>query len=970
MTYRAFISYSHSDSKTVAALHRWLEGYRLPGDLRLRDGAQRLAPIFRDRDELPTSADLGSQLTAALEASETLIVFCSPASAASRWVNEEAATFIRLGRHNRIIAVLIDGDTRSNEHPSNNDSRFLPPSLRAVAKANERVDGFTQLDLREGRAIHAADRLRLAAAVAGVDAYALEREHLGRGMRRIAAGVVSALAVTAGLAGLAGWATQTAAEAVKETARATAARDESLAAADLAKKAEAEALTKEHTATQTADFFVSMFAAPNAPPLAGNMLFAELLEKACRRLIPTDGTAPEIANEASRASLLVGFAQALGQLGRSQIADEAMSASLAGSRGAPQEPGADATTLLVAAQAAINSSQFNRALQYLNDAQVARRSTGCAPDLLDVRIASSTAHCLLRTKGDSSEVEACLQMARDALLALDGEVAKPELVSLLRVEALHAGEQLRDKATATRRLREALAICSEESYAGDSRDWPDIALNIVEFGHESPPDLVSLAKKAAQLTDDLVGSHHPRALYARILFASALQKDRRPLDAVNILQPLMNVVRSSKNDVPEGYARAVSVLAYSLTELGRVLEAKPLLDELIQHHESRHDINSPAFTDALELKALVLRRERRYAEALDIANRALAILEASEGRQSPELWDPLSVIAECHSYSGQHEPQIATLKRLLAILEQSKQSTSDKAAQVHMSLAIAYAATGDAEQRQHHAFQAVDVCEQAGVKGYLLADTLAVKGMMLCFPGKQLVEGLPVLEKALRVAIEAIGTNDPRIQSFMKSLQSAAVAAGTEALLAEELGTAGSPEPLFAASASAIQLLASEKALGKTMAREAHIVLSEQAAQAAEGALPDEPELASSLASRGEAWLGPPTTADSPRARATRSRLALTRAHSDLISGRAPAVVARLEKDREANALSRELLLTLAVAHVLEGHDNAAEQMLAECDLKGRDSWPAWVTQSMKAIVANDSIADALHRVEKLAKGD
>src|SRR5689334_13547543 len=69
--YWAFISYSHRDKSWGDWLHKALETYRVPRRLvgsAGRDGPvpKRLFPIFRDREELPTSADLGSNISEAL----------------------------------------------------------------------------------------------------------------------------------------------------------------------------------------------------------------------------------------------------------------------------------------------------------------------------------------------------------------------------------------------------------------------------------------------------------------------------------------------------------------------------------------------------------------------------------------------------------------------------------------------------------------------------------------------------------------------------------------------------------------------------------------------------------------------------------------------------------------------------------------------------------------------------------------
>ena len=76
--YKAFISYSHHDERWAKWLHRNLESYRPPKQLR---NSGSLKPIFRDRDELAASNNLTASIDAALNAAENLIVICSPSSA-------------------------------------------------------------------------------------------------------------------------------------------------------------------------------------------------------------------------------------------------------------------------------------------------------------------------------------------------------------------------------------------------------------------------------------------------------------------------------------------------------------------------------------------------------------------------------------------------------------------------------------------------------------------------------------------------------------------------------------------------------------------------------------------------------------------------------------------------------------------------------------------------------------------------
>lgn len=134
MRYWAFISYSHKDAPVADFLHKKLETYRVPRSLvgaPSRDGTvpERLIPVFRDREELPTSSQLGDNLQKALEQSRYLVVICSPASAQSRWVEEEIRAFKGWHGRDRIIALIASGIPNASEGTSPGEECF-PYSMR------------------------------------------------------------------------------------------------------------------------------------------------------------------------------------------------------------------------------------------------------------------------------------------------------------------------------------------------------------------------------------------------------------------------------------------------------------------------------------------------------------------------------------------------------------------------------------------------------------------------------------------------------------------------------------------------------------------------------------------------------------------------------------------------------------------------------------------------------------------------
>jgi len=116
--YKAFISYSHQDERWARWLQHALESYRVPGRLIGKQGSfgeipARLAPVFRDREDLSSAASLTESVQHELAAAETLVVICSPAAAQSRWVSEEIEAFAALGRTDRIYTLIVEGDPQA-----------------------------------------------------------------------------------------------------------------------------------------------------------------------------------------------------------------------------------------------------------------------------------------------------------------------------------------------------------------------------------------------------------------------------------------------------------------------------------------------------------------------------------------------------------------------------------------------------------------------------------------------------------------------------------------------------------------------------------------------------------------------------------------------------------------------------------------------------------------------------------------
>lgn len=203
--YRAFISYSHQDDSWADWLHKSLETYRIPsqligGQTSVGPIPRRLAPIFRDRDELASATDLTRKVNEALEQSANLIVICSPRSATSRWVNEEVLAFKRLRRSERIFCLIVAGEPNASSVPGREAEECFGQALRFRLGPDGGLSGEPTepiaADARPGRDGRTNAKLKLIAGILDVGFDELKQRDLHRRHRRMTAIAAVAAGIT------------------------------------------------------------------------------------------------------------------------------------------------------------------------------------------------------------------------------------------------------------------------------------------------------------------------------------------------------------------------------------------------------------------------------------------------------------------------------------------------------------------------------------------------------------------------------------------------------------------------------------------------------------------------------------------------------------------------------------------------------------------------------------------------------
>lgn len=177
--YPAFISYSHRDEASARRLHRQLETYRIPSRLvgtitPAGPVPRRLAPIFRDRDELPASANLTLAVQQALSQSDGLLVLCSPAARASMWVAAEIEYFRESHPDRPIVAALLEGEPAES----------FPPALRPAGMSGLAGEPVAA-DFRKGNDGARLARLKIIAGMTGLPLDALIQRDAQRQLRRV-----------------------------------------------------------------------------------------------------------------------------------------------------------------------------------------------------------------------------------------------------------------------------------------------------------------------------------------------------------------------------------------------------------------------------------------------------------------------------------------------------------------------------------------------------------------------------------------------------------------------------------------------------------------------------------------------------------------------------------------------------------------------------------------------------------------
>lgn len=648
--YKAFISYSHADEKWASWLHKALESYRPPKGLVGRETPygpvpERFAPVFRDRDELATATSLGDTLTQALADSACQIVICSPRAAKSKWTNEEILTFKRLGKSDRIFALIVDGEPGASLNPDAADEECFPPALiYEMGEDGELTDDRGEpiaADARPGKDPKQAAKLKLLAGMLGVGYDDLKQREVQRRHRRMMVLTTAAMigmAITSGLA-----------------VTAYLARNEAQAQRAIAER-EAE------TARQTAQFMVGLFQVSDPSEALGNTITArEILDKGAARIEDELANQPEI-----QATLMDTMGTVYTSLGLYDAGIELVRKSAERRRamfGMQHLATAESLNHLGEVQAL--RAEYDEAESNLRQALLVRRKElgDNSPEVADTL--TQLAY-VLTEKGEYAVAEPLIRESLKIRRGLFGE-AHPEVADSLEDLALNMFDQ-GDYETPIQLLRDAIAmrratqseldpaltdamnnlafVLAEAGELDEAESlWQEVlSRNREVLGAEHPDTAIAMSNVAyvlhvqadfdtaepiyralIDLQRKTLGEQHPSVADSLNNFAYLKHAQGDVEGAIGLASESLAIKRMTLGNVHPDVADSLNTIAMWTMEQGDIVSAEPLLRESLAMNIDLLGSQHPAVASSKTLLANCLVSNDKYDEALLLADEALEI---------------------------------------------------------------------------------------------------------------------------------------------------------------------------------------------------------------------------------------------------------------------------------------------------------------------------------------------------------
>ncbi len=711
--YKAFISYSHRDEKWARWLHRALETYRVPGHLVGQQTSMgvipaRPAPVFRDRDELPSATDLGAKLREALEGSACQIVICSPASAASPWVNEEILSFKRLGRADRIFALIVGGEPYASGMPGRESEECFPAALRYQLDLDGNLSDVPAepiaADARPGKDGKSNAQIKLLAGMLGVGFDALRQRELQRRQRRLV--MITSAALT-GMVVAIGLATS-----------AVIARNEAQLQRERAEK-EAE------TARKTSAFMVGLFKVADPSQARGQITAVELLQVGARRI----------------------------------------DTELKG------QPGVQATLMDTIGTVYTGLGLYNDAHSMLERALAQRRALAPA-DRREIARSQVHLAQVLTEKAELEEAQRLFGEAIAALEAAPGDIVSAEelataLAGLAEVY-FRAGRYPEAEPVLARvyEIRRARLPPGDPAIA-DALEG--LGLNQFDQGNFERAETYlrdALAMRRASLGD----APHPAVAQNLNNLALLLMESDRFAESEELFRDAMAMKSALYGAVHPEVAQGYNNLGTLFRLHGDLAKAEESYSNALGMQRQLRGAQHPEVARVLNNLAFVYYDGGELPRAIDTMREALEMQRATSGPRHPDTANSMSALGRWLSEAGQDAVAAARLRQALALLTELHGADHPDVAIAELGLAQTLARTGPLDEALAMAKSAAAKVDEAfGPDHWVAAVASSTEGSVLAAMGRH-AEAEPLLKQGYEALRDNPSTRPAYLRRARESL--------------------------------------------------------------------------------------------------------------------------------------------------------------------------------------------------------
>jgi len=219
------------------------------------------------------------------------------------------------------------------------------------------------------------------------------------------------------------------------------------------------------------------------------------------------------------------------------------------------------------------------------------------------------------------------------------------------------------------RIFERLLPMSERTYGRDLPEGMIVPWNLGIAYRELRRlnEARDLLERVIRVDTEKLGPEHPYVAWANRELAAVARLEGRTDEALADLEKAKEIYRKAVDAPPDVVADTYRADADLLRALGRLPEARAAIDEVTEIEAKTPTADHVARADALRIAADLEVSEKHPRAAIPSYRRAIAIIEESNGEDSPKLVEPLTGLSAALVQTDDPPGALAAADRAVAI---------------------------------------------------------------------------------------------------------------------------------------------------------------------------------------------------------------------------------------------------------------------------------------------------------------